>query len=679
MASRRHVSHSSNGSSDHEFDDYLQELNYIQEDKIDTNNKEDDGTDDELENSKTPDEGEQELAWLNDAGFGHLAEKYEAGKELEEETFREETSSLTRAQANAVKKRVDTLNATIRKRHKHPHKTDVRDVFSTDQSSPKQDRRTDSCSSGGSESSLSGRGSLRSSLSNIAKNKNSYRMTGDHSVQNPQTSGVEMISIQSVTVSGGGGGGVVVGGAGLSNIQNTTITEIQDANASITFTEPRRQCGRQTTVPPAEGSSSIDGMPYYTLSPDALGVTHVCDLGRSDLARLRPLAHIEFTSIFDINNITYMRRKSKRKGREHGIFGVSLKELIEKDQKKYGPEVQIPRIISKLIQHLEINGITEEGILRVPGSVSRIRQLKQEINEKFRDEKLVWDEIRPNDAAGLLKQFIRELPTPLLTMEYIDAFAQVEAIPDFKVRIQALNQLVLLLPDVHRNTLLLLLSFLQKVVVHEGNLMNLNNVAMIMAPNLFLVSSKKPKSHKDVEIRLAAGTATIVKMLIKYQSILMMAPPTMLAQIRCQNEKETHKRKRDKLIEKFLGRKDRGETYKKPVILCESDFNDGKIRVLAPELAKHTFTVKLAPEMCAFDVVNNIVKLTENVSTENGRLISKADMSQLHLYETGGNIGVRRLAPDTHMLSLLRTNPNAEWFIRPFNEHLRMLKKYDYS
>ena len=68
----------------------------------------------------------------------------------------------------------------------------------------------------------------------------------------------------------------------------------------------------------------------------------------------------------------------------------------------------------------------------------------------------------------------------------------------------------------------MLLSFLKKVVVNEENLMNLHNVSMIMAPNLFLVASahRKKTGLKEAEIRMAAGTSNIVRMLIKYQDIL---------------------------------------------------------------------------------------------------------------------------------------------------------------
>ena len=58
-----------------------------------------------------------------------------------------------------------------------------------------------------------------------------------------------------------------------------------------------------------------------------------------------------------------------------------------------------------------------------------------------------------------------------------------------------------------------------KVVDHEGNKMTVNNVAMIMAPNLFLVASGKKNKDKEVQFHMAAEKATIVRMLIKYQHI----------------------------------------------------------------------------------------------------------------------------------------------------------------
>lgn len=49
---------------------------------------------------------------------------------LEADIVLSETASLTKPQAEAVKKRIETLNNTIRKRTKHHPKQDVRNVFS---------------------------------------------------------------------------------------------------------------------------------------------------------------------------------------------------------------------------------------------------------------------------------------------------------------------------------------------------------------------------------------------------------------------------------------------------------------------------------------------------------------------------------------------------------------------
>ena len=56
-----------------------------------------------------------------------------------------------------------------------------------------------------------------------------------------------------------------------------------------------------------------------------------------------------------------------------------------------------------------------------------LQQLRAEIESKFAAGRFSWESVLPNDAAGLLKQLIRELPIPLLTFDYLDAFAQIDS------------------------------------------------------------------------------------------------------------------------------------------------------------------------------------------------------------------------------------------------------------
>ncbi|KTG35746.1 hypothetical protein cypCar_00048150, partial [Cyprinus carpio] len=137
-----------------------------------------------------------------------------------------------------------------------------------------------------------------------------------------------------------------------------------------------------------------------------------------------------------------------------------------------------------LLSKLEQTGLQTEGILRVPGSASRVKHLRQELELKFYEDRFDWDQVRQNDAAGLLKMFIRELPNPLLTQQHLPAFTAAQSISSPKHQIQALHLLILLLPEANRDTLKALLEFLQKGGGYEEKNAWLWNVSMMSPPNL---------------------------------------------------------------------------------------------------------------------------------------------------------------------------------------------------
>ncbi len=64
------------------------------------------------------------------------------------------------------------------------------------------------------------------------------------------------------------------------------------------------------------------------------------------------------------------------------------------------------------------------------------------------------------------------------------------------------------------------MRFLAKVVQYDKeNKMDLNNVSMIMAPNLFLPASSRANMN---EIQRLAATTDVMRMLIKYHKIIWM-------------------------------------------------------------------------------------------------------------------------------------------------------------
>ena len=90
----------------------------------------------------------------------------------------------------------------------------------------------------------------------------------------------------------------------------------------------------------------------------------------------------------------------------------------------------VPSVVRKCIAFVESEGLDAEGIYRISGSTSNMARLRVEFNSHADDVLLTVTQLcTPYDAAGLLKQFFRELPEPLLTNRLRDAFVTVRVCP----------------------------------------------------------------------------------------------------------------------------------------------------------------------------------------------------------------------------------------------------------
>ena len=467
----------------------------------------------------------------------------------------------------------------------------------------------------------------------------------------------------------------------LNDLSENTFKEEVTAPSEKPTTEVQKSNGHG-------GPPKFPHLPNFTLTRDDYGVTRIEDLSAKDMEKVRSLALIELTALFDQNNLVFNRRKpTKRKTKENGVFGVPLLYLVQRDRGE-NPRFNTPVILEEMIAFLENDGIKEEGILRVTGSAARIRTMREEIEEKYPDRLFSWSGRKPHDVAALLKQFLRELPFPLLTYEYQPTFASVEEIPDRVQQLQALNLLVLLLPVAHRDTLRLLLLFLCHIIARrKENKMDLNNVAMIMAPNLFLNTGKKSGASLR-EVEMARGTINIVRMLIKYHSILWTVPSFMIRQVRFLYEVEQSGKSKEAKGKKKKAKRGASDPtvyhvnqMKKSQSLEELDrieheFENHIIRVKAPSLNKVAMAIQLSRNTKAKDVVEKFCKATpkykeamrqnaEEALSEASHPGCKCSCGDNHyLYEVGGNIGERCLDMETNLLQLSRLNPHAEWVIK---------------
>lgn len=201
--------------------------------------------------------------------------------------------------------------------------------------------------------------------------------------------------------------------------------------------------------------------------------------------------------------VKLVKKKKKAEKAEDPIFGVPLLTALEKNPSDDG--IELPAIVRECLDYIEEHGMTCEGIYRMSGVKSTVQQLRAAYN---RHEQVCLSEHGPQVVASLLKQFLRELPDPVLTSELGPKFEEAAAIKDETRRVETIQKLIEQLPTPNR----LLLSW---VFVHMTNLirmekhnkMNLQNVSVVLSPSmqishrvLHALFSHAPIFFKDVKI-----------------------------------------------------------------------------------------------------------------------------------------------------------------------------------
>lgn len=130
-----------------------------------------------------------------------------------------------------------------------------------------------------------------------------------------------------------------------------------------------------------------------------------------------------------------------------------------------------------------------------------------------------------HDVAGLLKQFLRELPDPLLTYCLYPSFVQAQNLPGPMQRSEALLLLCLELPDAHFQVTKFVMHLLYDVVHAPGSLMSAPNLAAIFTPNVLRPEDEKHSSTTgERELANHAACVSIVEFLIEHHEMIGTAP-----------------------------------------------------------------------------------------------------------------------------------------------------------
>ncbi|XP_061902546.1 rho GTPase-activating protein 39 isoform X1 [Entelurus aequoreus] len=168
------------------------------------------------------------------------------------------------------------------------------------------------------------------------------------------------------------------------------------------------------------------------------------------------------------------------------LFGSSLEEVMERQSELF-PDRKLPWVQVQLSQYvLALGGAQTEGIFRVPGDIDEVNALKLQVDQWRIPENLS----DPNVPASLMKLWYRELEEPLIPTNF---YKQCVNNCDDPVAAIAVVQS---LPELNRLVLCYFIHFLQ-VFAQPSNVaitkMDVNNLAMVMAPNCLRCQSDDPR------------------------------------------------------------------------------------------------------------------------------------------------------------------------------------------
>lgn len=159
------------------------------------------------------------------------------------------------------------------------------------------------------------------------------------------------------------------------------------------------------------------------------------------------------------------------------LFGSELVERAEHERR------QIPSVVTRCIEEVELRGMDAEGIYRKSGGNSQVKMI-QEGFDKVDDFDISDPTIDIASVTSVLKQYFRKLPTPLLTFDVYDRVLESASkfavdfdtsaradrnagIVDTDERCAHLQKTVNLLPPKHRDTLEFLMFHLARVASRE--------------------------------------------------------------------------------------------------------------------------------------------------------------------------------------------------------------------
>ncbi|XP_053368697.1 unconventional myosin-IXAa isoform X3 [Clarias gariepinus] len=195
-------------------------------------------------------------------------------------------------------------------------------------------------------------------------------------------------------------------------------------------------------------------------------------------------------------------------------FGVDVSRLTQDDR-------SVPLVVEKLINYIEMHGLYTEGIYRKSGSANKIKELKQGLDTDVSSTNL--DDYNIHVIASVFKQWLRDLPNPLMTFELYEEFLRATGLQEKKEVVRGVYSVIDQLSRTHLNTLERLIFHLVRIALQEEtNRMSANALAIVFAPCILRCPDTIDplQSVQDISKTTACVELIIYEQMNKYKARL---------------------------------------------------------------------------------------------------------------------------------------------------------------
>ncbi|XP_040825516.1 unconventional myosin-IXa [Ochotona curzoniae] len=195
-------------------------------------------------------------------------------------------------------------------------------------------------------------------------------------------------------------------------------------------------------------------------------------------------------------------------------FGVELSRLTSEDR-------AVPLVVEKLINYIEMHGLYTEGIYRKSGSTNKIKELRQGLDTDA--ESVNLDDYNIHVIASVFKQWLRDLPNPLMTFELYEEFLRAMGLQERKETIRGVYSVIDQLSRTHLHTLERLIFHLVRIALQEDtNRMSANALAIVFAPCILRCpdTTDPLQSVQDISKTTTCVELIVVEQMNKYKARL---------------------------------------------------------------------------------------------------------------------------------------------------------------